>query len=63
MRRLEAMAQLCDVLEAAGWRVADAARALGVSSAAVGRLLADDEALWRAAAERRRALGLPPLRR
>jgi hypothetical protein len=60
--RLAAFAALFDVLEAAGWRVSDAASALGASSAAIGRLLAADDDVWRAAAERRKAHGLAPLR-
>lgn len=51
-----------DVCEAAGWRVSAAARALGVSTAALGRLLAVDAVVLRAANERRQALGLRPLR-
>ena len=61
-RFLPAIAALFDVLEAAGWRVGDAARAAGVSTAALGRLLAQDPAVWRAANERRRAHGLSGLR-
>ena len=61
-RFLPALAALFDVLEAAEWRVSDAARAAGVSTAALGRLLAQDAALWRAANERRRAHGLSALR-
>jgi hypothetical protein len=61
--RLEALAALFDVLEAAEWRVSDAAKLLGTSSAAIGRLLAVDDDVWRAAAERRKAHGLTALRR
>lgn len=61
-RFLLAIAALFDVLEAAEWRVSDAARAAGVSTAALGRLLAQDAAVWRAANERRRAHGLSALR-
>ena len=61
-RFLPAIAALFDVLEAAGWRVGDAARAAGVSTAALGRLLGQDQAVWRAANERRRAHGLSVLR-
>jgi hypothetical protein len=61
--RLEAIATLFDVLEAAEWRVSDAAKVLGTSTAAVGRLLAIDDDVWRAAAERRKAYGLGALRR
>jgi hypothetical protein len=60
--RLEAFAALFDVLEAMQWRVADAARVLGTTTAAITRLLACDDDLWRAATERRQVHGLPPLR-
>lgn len=58
---LPALAELFDVLAACDWRVADAARVLGASSAAITRLLTVDDDIWRAAAEQRQALGLPPL--
>ena len=61
-RYLPAVAALFDVLEAARWRVGDAARALGAPTASLGRLLARDAAVLRAANERRRAHGHPPLR-
>ncbi|MCY4455826.1 MAG: peptide chain release factor-like protein [Chloroflexi bacterium] len=61
-RFLPAVAALLDVLEAAGWRVGDAARAAGVSTASLGRVLAQDPAVWRAANQRRRAHGLSALR-
>lgn len=61
-RYLETVARLFDVLEATGWRVSDAAECLGVSTAAIGRFLAGDAEVFRAANERRQALGLPPLR-
>lgn len=51
-----------DVLEAAGWRVAEAAAAVGVSTSALGRFLEADPVLFRAANARRAAVGLPPLR-
>ena len=60
--RLEAFAALFDVLEAVQWRVADAARVLGTTTAAITRLLACDADLWRAATERRQAYHLAPLR-
>ncbi|MEZ4554034.1 MAG: peptide chain release factor-like protein [Dehalococcoidia bacterium] len=60
---LVALAVLFDVIEEQGWRLSDAARVLGTTTAAVGRLLAIDPRLWRAAAEHRAAAGLPPLRR
>ena len=56
------VAQAFDVLEAAGWRVAEAADALGLSTSALGRFLEADPVLFRAANARRVAVGLPPLR-
>ena len=61
-RFLPAVAVLFDLLEAAGWRLGEAARRLGVSTAQIGRFLAHDVAVWRAATERRRAHGLGALR-
>ena len=61
-RFLPAVAAAFDVLEAAGWRLGDAARAAGVSTASLGRLLEQDPAVWRAANTRRRAHDLSPLR-
>jgi hypothetical protein len=61
-RFLPAVAALFDLLEAVEWRLSDAARRAGVSTAALGRLLAQDPAVWRAANERRRAHGLSALR-
>lgn len=60
--RVTAIAALFDVLEAAGWQVGDAAKLLGTSSAAISRLLMVDDRVWRAAAQRRQAFGLAPLR-
>jgi hypothetical protein len=54
--------EVFDVLEAAGWRMSDAAAALRLTTAALGRFLEDDPTLWRAASQRRQALGLSPLR-
>lgn len=59
---LAAIGEVFDVCEATAWRVSTAARMLGVSTAALGRLLAADPAVLRAASERRQALGLRPLR-
>lgn len=59
---LIALGELFDVLEAAGWQLSEAARLLGVSTSAVGRLLKHGDEIWRAASERRAALGLQPLR-
>ena len=60
--RLPAFAALFDVLAAANWRVSDAASLLGVTTTTVTRILAVDEDVWRAASERRQAVGLSPLR-
>ena len=60
--RLVALAELFDVLEASAWRITEAAARLGVSTAAVSRLLAADDDVWRAAAEQRARHRLPPLR-
>ena len=56
-----AVARLFDVLEACGWRLAEAAPLLGITTARLGRALAREEALFRAVSERRQALGLPAL--
>lgn len=56
------VAEVFDVCEAAGWRLADAAKALGLSTAALGRFLEADPGVFRAANARRVALGLGPLR-
>jgi hypothetical protein len=56
------VAALFDALEAHRWRLAEAAPTLGLTTAALGRLLTGDDALFRAASERRQALGLPALR-
>ena len=61
-RYLPAVAALFDLLEASGWRAGEAARRAGLPASAAGALLERDPAVWRAAAERRRAHGLPPLR-
>ena len=61
-RYLPAVAALFDLLEDVGWRVGEAARRAGAPASALGALLERDPAVWRAAAERRRAHGLPPLR-
>jgi hypothetical protein len=60
--RIVAIGCLFDVLEATGWQMREAARLLGTTSAAIGRLLMIDDRVWRAAAQRRQALGLGPLR-
>lgn len=61
-RYAAAIATLFDLLEAHGWSLADAAAHLGVSTAALGRFVAEEEFVFRAANTRRRALGLSPLR-
>lgn len=62
-RFLPAVAALFDLLEATEWRIATAARALGVSTGALGRFLASDVQVLRAANLRRVAHGQRPLRR
>lgn len=61
-RYAAAIATVFDLLEVCGWSLADAAAHLGVSTAALGRFVAEEEAVFRAANTRRRALGLSPLR-
>lgn len=62
-RFLPAVASLLDLLEAVEWRIGDAARRLGISTAALGRFLAQDAEVLRVANEGRRARGLRLLRR
>lgn len=57
-----AIAALFDVLEACGWRLAEAAPHLGLSTSALSRALSMEDIVFRAANERRTALGLPALR-
>ncbi len=61
-RYAASIATVFDLLEAYRWSLADAAARLGVSTAALGRFVAEEEAVFRAANGRRRALGLSPLR-
>lgn len=61
-RYATAIAVVFDLLEAHGWSLADAAAHLGVSTAALGRFVAEEEFVFRAANTRRRAFGLSPLR-
>ena len=61
-RSATAIAVVFDLLEAHGWSLADAAAHLGVSTAALGRFVAEEEFVFRAANTRRRAFGLSPLR-
>lgn len=56
------VAELFDVLGAAGWRLSAAAPALGLATAAIGRFLEGDAHVFRVANERRAALGLGALR-
>ncbi len=56
------VAEVLDVLEATGWRLSEAAPALGLTTAALGRFLEGDPVVFRAANERRSALGLGVLR-
>lgn len=53
--------EVFDVLETSGWRISDAAPVLGLSTAACGRFLESDPVVFRAANERRAALGLGAL--
>jgi hypothetical protein len=59
--RLPAFAELFDLLEVSRWRLSDAAQHLNVTTAALSRLLASDDDVWRASAEARARHGLPPL--
>jgi hypothetical protein len=61
-RFLPAIAACFDLLAAEEWRLGPTARRLGVSTAALGRLLGKDPAVWRATNEARRAAGQHPLR-
>lgn len=56
------LAEIFDVIEAARWRLSEAAPALGLTTAALGRFLEADPVVFRAANERRAALGLGLLR-
>jgi len=58
----EVVAEVFDVIEAHGWRLSDAAPLLAISTAALGRFLEGDPVVFRAANERRAALGLGLLR-
>ena len=61
-RYLAAIAQAFDLLEAAGWRVSDAANLAGASTAALTRVVTSDPLVLRVANERRQALGHRALR-
>lgn len=56
------LARILDVLAACDWRVGDAARATGLSTGKLGRLLAEQPAVWQAVNTERTRNGLPPLR-
>lgn len=56
------IASVFDTLEGNAWQVGDAARALRVSTSALGRFLERDAVVWRAVQEQRQAAGLSPLR-
>ncbi len=56
------VAEIFDVLHAAAWRVSEAAVTVGLSTSALGRFLEDDPVVFRAANEKRQALGLGVLR-
>ena len=56
------VAELFDVLEAAGWRLSEVPASLGLTTAAIGRFLEGDAHVFRVANERRVALGLGALR-
>jgi len=58
----EVVAEVFDVIEGHGWRLSDAAPAFGISTAALGRFIEGDPVVFRAANERRAALGLGLLR-
>ena len=57
-----AIGALFDVIEACGWRLAEAAPHLGLTTSALSRALEAEDIVFRAANERRMALGLPTLR-
>ena len=56
------VAALFDRIEAADWQLGTAAEALGITTSALARFLEGDPVLWRAAQERRQALGMSALR-
>ncbi len=58
----QVVAEVFDVIAASEWRLSDAAPVLGLSTAALGRFLEADPVVFRAANERRAALGLGLLR-
>ena len=56
------MAQTLDHLEAVGYRIADAAQAMGISTNRLGKTLARDSQLWQHVNQQRDAYGLTSLR-
>ncbi|MGE3856882.1 MAG: peptide chain release factor-like protein [Dehalococcoidia bacterium] len=57
-----AVAGLFDVIEVCGWQLAQAAPQLRLTTSALSRALSAEDIVFRAANERRTALGLPTLR-
>ena len=56
------LGEVFDVLEAVGWRLAEAAPALGMSTSTLSKFLEGDPVVFRATNERRAALGMGQLR-
>ena len=56
------IAALFDLIEAVGWQLSTAAERLGISTSSLARFLEADPVVWRAAQERRQALGMTALR-
>ena len=56
-----AVAGLFDVIEACGWQLSRAAPELRLTTSALSRALSEEDIVFRAANERRTALGLPTL--
>ncbi len=55
-------AHVLDLLAAHSWKLAESARAMGLSTARLARELARDPELWQRVNRERAAAGLPPLR-
>ena len=56
-----AVAGMFDVIEACGWQLSRAAPELGLTTSTLSRALSEEDIVFRAANERRTALGLPTL--
>ncbi len=56
------IAALFDRIEAVDWQLSTAAEGLGISTSSLARFLETDPVVWRAAQERRQALGMTALR-